>query len=786
MKSIFYSVLAYILIFCSVLILSNTNNSVKAENLICSAEITSTTQNVNFYGSDNETLLYTSQVPYGSTLNSVESKNLLPISPYYSVSFSGVQTTIEGNRLSYNGSATGSANVYGAPYVYLDKSLPIGNYTISLTYVDGSVVGSNQYRIGVRFLYDDDTFSNYELYDIKYGILTRSFEIVKPVKAFKIIGTFFVNEYYDITYDIMVNQGSSAIPFEPYYDDLNEYVNEQYLKSAGVSDMSTPVSWSTSKESNNKFPFNVPITQDLNLYGYINDGDVTDYIGNLTSRMSDIGNYAISDIVSLNLEGAFLTSVDYVFKPGDFNDFLVLEVPKNTITETISNVKSFLFNTNNDKFDFNMFVECSTSFSISRFPMSDNYDWLYIRPDNSTTNAILNVSYTNAVYYYDSNGDIQTTLNSPYYKETNYMFTEDTNQFVDMNSDTNYEIKFFNPYNDEFSPYLSHNSGTYLSYNLFFTYFYQNEIPFTSFTISSSNVNVSDSEFYYKTANNVVSDKLTCGFSQYSVTDFTKFQAQYFITDFYFIVDKPTFRVNNSLIIYNYDYYNTLFNVDELMYQLGKNGDYYNIKFTGEIPNYKYLYLDNELINNTIFDRYIFIHMHFTNTALNLLEADNFKAYPLGFDFNFVYYTEPLISDSSTFDYDFDKPTYKDTGDIFNINWLAVVYNIVVFIAFYMPLVSQVFEMLGLNYFFGGLLNVISFIFDNPLGNFLLGCLAFIIFFKLMLWFWPMAYQVGKNAYQSTSFYKSRQLEKDYQNYSANRRKNDYMKNRYDSENKKE
>lgn len=748
MKSIFYSILAYICIFCSVLFFQNItpNNSINANNLMCFAETTPTTHNVNFYGADNETLLYTAQVPYGSTLNSVKSRNLWA-----------------------------NGDVRGTLYkeIYLTTPIPAGTYTIS--FIHSSSDTHTDYSQVIFYSSSGNSLAH--LYPTRDSRWSKTFTITEPIaKVFFYASSNYGNSEGDtFSYtDIQLEKGSIASPYTPYFDDLNEYVNEQYLKSAGVSDLSTPVSWSTSKESDNKFPFNVPITQDLDLYGFINDGDITDYTGNLTARMSDIGNYAISDIVSLNLEGAFLTSVDYVFKPEDNNDFLVLEVPKNTITETISNVKSFLFNTNDDKFDFNMFVECSTSFSISRFPMSDNYDWLYIRPDNSTTNAILNVSYTNASYYYDSNGNIQTTLNSPYYKETNYMFTEDTNQFVDMNSDTNYEIKFFNPYNDEFSPYLSHNSGTYLSYNLFFAYFYQNEIPFTSFTISSSNVNLSDSEFYYKTANNVVSDKITCGFVQYSVTDFAKFQAQYFITDFYFIVDKPTFRVNNSLIIYNYDYYNTLFNVDELMYQLGKNGDYYNIKYTGEIPNYKYLYLDNEVINNTIFDRYIFIHMHFTNTALNLLEADNFKAYPLGFDFNFVYYTEPLISDSSTFDYDFDKPKYKDTGDIFNINWLAVVYNIVVFIAFYMPLVSHVFEMLGLNYFFGGLLNVISFIFDNPLGNFLLGCLAFIIFFKLMLWFWPMAWEVTKN---TTSFVGGK-IKKAYNNsqFAYNRRKNKEMK----------
>ena len=76
MKKIFYFLIIFVSLFACVLLLPNKVNSSNVENLICSAETTPTTQNVNFYGSDNETLLYTAQVPYGSTLNSVTSNNL--------------------------------------------------------------------------------------------------------------------------------------------------------------------------------------------------------------------------------------------------------------------------------------------------------------------------------------------------------------------------------------------------------------------------------------------------------------------------------------------------------------------------------------------------------------------------------------------------------------------------------------------------------------------------------------------------------------------------------------
>lgn len=783
MKSIFYSVLAYILIFCSVLLLSNTNNSVKAENLICLAETTPTTQNVNFYGSDNETLLYTAQVPYGSTLNSVKSRNLWANGDVSGVTYKPVKLI---NPVPKN-------TTFSLSFFVSSSDIDTPNCLI-LFYSDGLELGGAYFSKNSRGFITKEY--NFDVTDI-YFYASNNY-------------TDGIGDTFSYT-DIQLEEDSTATSYVPYFDDLNEYVNEQYLQSAGVNDMSTPVSWSTSKESNNMFPFNVPITQDYNLYGYVNDGETITYEGELTSRVSDIGNYALTDIVSLNIDGYYLVRGTYTVtseNKGLSNFCINIPIEADNYNLGFDNyVNAVCFNSNSDYFDFNFLIASASTDTDINDPNAiglgriyvDNGDYsaslgsrtLIFSFDSSSVGSTFYFYFSNYAFeLYDkpyTNGSTTGTYpcwrfaeNSKYTKDTNYMFTENLNYLVDMNSNTNFSYSLLSE--DNKSPFYNHNSIDYFSYLLFNQDKEYNILTSHNdrwFFDCDLSVQVEYGDIVH--FNTSIIKKL--GLNYFIFNGLSDMQYNYQVEDYYFIVDKPTYRVNNALLLYNFDYYNTLYNVNSVVYELSKNGNYYDIVYNGTLPNYKYMYIDNEQINNTIFDRYIFVHFTFNNNnIINLLENGEYVPYYVGFDFNFAYYVEPLISDSSTFEYDFDKPKYKDTGDIFNINWLAVVYNIVVFIAFYFPLTALIFNALGLNYFLGGLLNVISFIFDNPLGNFLLGCLAFIIFFKVLMWFWPIAWDYTKKGFTIISTNERRKAKKEYFKYANERRKQDYFRNRYEGE----
>ena len=809
MKKIFYFLIIFVSLFACVLLLPNKVNTSNVENLICSAETTPTTQNVNFYGSDNETLLYTAQVPYGSTLNSIESNNLFNINSEnrinqglksYSISDNSVMILVNNgslySRLRYS---VIDLNEYLGKTLYfkLKVSQQQNNLLSFRVFYTNENATTQEGSLSVQYIYSGELSFNVTI----PSTFISGDNHYLGVAFYASLNTAIDNNTV-LFNDIMISDYD--VNYEPYYDDLTEYVNERYLKSAGVSDLSTPVSWSTSKESNNMFPFNVPITQDYNLYGYVNDGETITYEGELTSRVSDIGNYALTDIVSLNIEGKYVVRGSYVINSLNQSDFiLMMPIFADSYTLNFSSVNALVFNSNSDYFDMNMLITSAPPNSsqvynpshISENMIGLNEISVIVQEQGSF--AFVNFSFSSAevgdVFYfyfsstafklYESSIDSYTYTYwgfdeaSKYTKDTNYMITENLDYLVDMNSNTNFSYSLITE--DNKSPFVSHNTSEYLSYILF--------SQLTEYAPQSDEqVLISDCSLTVKVSyDDIVSftnySKIGVTCLRFNSLEYTNFD--YEVDDYYFIVDKPTYRVNNALLLYNFDYYNTLYNVNSVIYELSKNGDYYDIVYNGTLPNYKYMYIDNEQINNTIFDRYIFVHFTFNNNnIINLLENGEYVPFYVGFDFNFAYYVEPLISDSSTFEYDFDKPKYKDTGDIFNINWLAVVYNIVVFIAFYFPLTALIFKALGLNYFLGGLLNVISFIFDNPLGNFLLGCLAFIIFFKILMWFWPIAWDYTKKGFTIISTNERRKAKKEYFKYANERRKQDYFKKRYEGE----
>lgn len=255
-----------------------------------------------------------------------------------------------------------------------------------------------------------------------------------------------------------------------------------------------------------------------------------------------------------------------------------------------------------------------------------------------------------------------------------------------------------------------------------------------------------------------------------------KFVCDYYF-DFYNLkvgLYRPSYRLNNTLILYNYDYYNGFFSsLSYLEYSLRRGSDIYKIYYgdssptssSSSLPNSTYLCFYNKEVQNVIFDEYITIkcttrkHVPFSVNEENILYIN------AGFDFNFVQYNQPLVASNGSFNYTFDKPKYVDMKFSlapFYIPILEIVENAFIFLMFYCPIISDILEFIHLDMFMGGLINVINFIVGGAVGQFILSCIAFIIFFELLRRFMPVVYSTKNDIvemYHSSNGYKYR-LEK--------------------------
>ena len=169
-----------------------------------------------------------------------------------------------------------------------------------------------------------------------------------------------------------------------------------------------------------------------------------------------------------------------------------------------------------------------------------------------------------------------------------------------------------------------------------------------------------------------------------------------------------------------------------------------------------------------IFDKYIYLYFNFKYDLNSVIFDDSFvsvKDYSFGFDFNFTYYTNPLVTSNGSFNYKFEKPSYVDMPFSlvpFYLPVLEAVENALIFLMFYCPVSSHILSFIHLDEFFGSLFKVFNFsnssmsVLGVNLGSFLWSCMAFIIFFKLLQSFMPLIWSQTKNT--ASTLYHNSQL----------------------------
>lgn len=251
--------------------------------------------------------------------------------------------------------------------------------------------------------------------------------------------------------------------------------------------------------------------------------------------------------------------------------------------------------------------------------------------------------------------------------------------------------------------------------------------------------------------------------------------------DFYELnvgVYRPSYRINNTLILYNFDYYYGLYsNITYLNYVLRQGNYYYNVNYGDSsltaddtpLPNSSFVCFYSEGVQNILFDEYVTILCK-SRKYIPFNIEDDMLYITAGFDFNFVYYSEPLVASNGSYNYDFDKPSYvkmEFSLNPFYIPLLELVENALIFLIFYCPIISDIMEFTHLDVFMGGILTAVNFVVKAPVGQFVLACIGFILFFVLLKSFMPVVYGIAgrgigfvKEKYHNSNGYKYRQEKK--------------------------
>ncbi len=503
---------------------------------------------------------------------------------------------------------------------------------------------------------------------------------------------------------------------------------------------------------------------------YAVTGETYTYSGTLSSDTTDIADYAVSSIETLTTTGYPIIRYDIDLTSYDENHMVQLASVSSLTSISTKFLRSLNYNTNSNQVDFNFGI-FQTSFHVAgshqivlmcnEYNASDN---LY-HGDIYLKGAVTYTIYFTTAFVAGGYPDGATFLFNEYSKKIIRDYSQDLTSVVDMESKTDYNINFTANnafYNDASSSSLSSGFAGYLN----------NNRNLNNFSWSNDNWYNADGYIYYYTEGHNqpssffnINGLYLLGNSSYT----------YNFENLDFQIKKPSYRVDNTLVMYTYDYPTLFSNINGVEYSLSKNDNLYIVGYNGSLPNSRFAYISCNDISNTIFDEYIYLKYKFNSN--NVITSPN---YSLGFDFNFVYHNDPLVASNGVYNYNFEKPSYVAMNwslNPFHIPVLEAVENAVIFLVFYCPVISNILTFVHLDLFLGALINILNYFVGGVVGQFVVACLSFVIFFAIMKSLLPMTIESGKAVYNDTQFAYNRREQKKEKALAKQQRQAEYYKN---------
>lgn len=410
-------------------------------------------------------------------------------------------------------------------------------------------------------------------------------------------------------------------------------------------------------------------------------------------------------------------------------------------------------------------IDLGGGYSVTRFGLYAGADYevrfhTYLNNSNYTADLLFN----STIYDLNSIVDMQASTNTEVFnreilntvnsnKYQSYILTNGSgvaiNEYSQLSRFSQSSSYYFNYFpeglyfkDSRISEDFCNETFTLDSFSDFYNYNYDNGDGWL--------YNVSDSLYLTTFGIEDYKGKVCCYMGS-NVDEFTSNLTMSYSLDIYnfeVLIDMPTYRSQNSLLIYNYDYNSMLSSVNSVSYRLLRDKCYYDIIYNGSIPNKQVLVVNNSNITNMTFSNYIYVKFTFDG----LVPVRNDGTLSTGFDFNFGNYVEPfpqitVNSSEATFDRP-DLPTdltprlnFEKTDSVpwFKISLYFPVVKYIeyafIWLLFYCPVIGDCTAFLYT--FFGKFLDIFNIIIELPLGTFVVSFICFILCFKLFSYFVP-------------------------------------------------
>lgn len=518
------------------------------------------------------------------------------------------------------------------------------------------------------------------------------------------------------------------------------------------------------------------------------------YTGSLNSDNYNLGDYAVTSVESISYYSNYVFKITIDTTKLD-SDYLFLKTFVGSSSDYSDEMFSFCFQVS---FPYGSSSDYRLNGSICAMSTGSNISFARRRIAGYNNFYIKKNSGVCFLFYSSSSNSYLSSYNtfipSNVYVQSVPYYHSNFSDVLDMNSNTNFSFSS-NNFGDVYN-------STYYSLSRLFYLKYSSDILNETSNLIYNNLTSVSSEFYNNGGENFFTEDnqpYSCSYFNSSSSSVGYATQKYIVfidlsfsskssigvrfKNFDFVINRPTVRVNNTLCIFNFDYSSFSSSISSLTYSFSKNNDEYIVNYNGPIPNDKFVFIYNSDIQKYLFDNYIHVSFNFPDKFIYSDDYINTDTYPdeqfnilplfsYGFDFNFTYYAEPLVSSNSSYNYTFEKPSYVDGSIKFSvvqskleIPVLAWVENIFIFLCFYCPIISNLISLIHLDMFIGGLLNVMHLYIDSGIGNFVLSCFAFLIFFYVVKSLFPALISAGggivKDVYSNSQFAYNRKRKKE-------------------------
>lgn len=659
--SFFYMIIAVIFLavayFTGFFNPKNLMSSVNAQS-----EITHT---VNFYGSDNETVIYSVDVPEGKSLQDIENYffndttlNNVTFSPSSGVFYDLNFNQYSGFNISWTSNSYANINLFGN-----NPLIPANNF-VNFVY-PASIL---PYIRQIFFYGTHDGVTKYVSNYISYS----DEKII--IRTFYNLDTTFTYQHLGI--QLLQDGGSFDFPFVGFtYSNYigfftTNYVNQLYINSGGNS----VSSWSTSSEYYKKFDFNESITKDINLYANIERNFSEKEISlDVISKSNVISNTSLNSVKNLHVQGDLKREVNITNLTS--SNFLTASL-SSSATTTIKTLNYFSIDIVDSSTlnSINLVFESDTPFAV----ISNSNTFSISADENTTFKLSIGVSGfpDTSQQIFQSIETFNFTSNLTNFENFLNLFASNNYKFITNHNFAEIPFNYFQGFQNNQAEDLNLNG----SLTLTLRYFENGSLTRQNYNVSSVHTK-------------------TTGFS-FEVPLISASGVRVLFESYEFI--------NGSTFVLNTESNLILNNIDSVFYTLidYESNLEYNLTFDNSenSQDSNYLLFYNSDLNKKDYQLTTFLIDFNENFEFNVnnLTSNSFDL-NIPFTINSIYYRAPLNTSKELDKFNFKVPEYLSTDIEFSLSPLKLdipfsnyIYNFIIYLLFYAPLLSDVVYLIYL------------------------------------------------------------------------------------------